>query len=112
VSVNELTRTTAWTLLLFGGTVRADKMKEFAALSEAISARWPDRVRVFHVLAATAPPADPPAGLLMDPYHLLHEKYGVSRPAVYLFRPDCCVGFRGRHDDADDLLAYLSRVFV
>jgi 3-(3-hydroxy-phenyl)propionate hydroxylase len=111
VSVNELTRTTDWTLLLFGGTTRADRGKELRSLADAISARWPKFVRAFHVLAATAPPPEARTDLLIDPYHLLHERYGVSQPAIYLLRPDCCVGFRGLYDDGDALIDYLGRVF-
>lgn len=114
VSVTALTRTAVWTLLLFGGTDRPEKAKSQAALASAVAGKWSGRVNVCHVLAATAPPAEPPASgaLLLDPYHLLHEKYGVSHPAIYLLRPDGVVGFRGRHDDADHLLAYLGRVFT
>ncbi len=112
VSVNSLTRTTEWTLLLFWGTVRRDASEGLTRLADAVTARWPGRVRAFHVLAATEPPVDPPAHLLMDPYRLLHEKYGVSQPALYLLRPDCCVGFRGFSGDADALLDYLGRIFA
>lgn len=111
VSVNELTRTTAWTLLLFWGTVRRDASVDLTSLAAAVSARWPDRVRAFHVLAATAPPVLVPDNLLMDPYGQLHQTYGVSHPALYLLRPDCCIGFRGLHSDGGALLDYLGRVF-
>ena len=114
VSLTELTRTTAWTLLVFGGEPRTEHTKEFASLTLRVTADWNKRVQVFLVVAAHKPPADYPAlvTVLIDPYRELHEKYGVSHPALYLLRPDYVIGFRGHHDDADELINYLGRVFT
>jgi 3-(3-hydroxy-phenyl)propionate hydroxylase len=114
VSLNELTRTIAWTLLLFGGTHRADKTRELVSLADQVTSRWPARVQVFHVVAATVPPSGYTIAesVLLDPYDQLHDKYGSSHPTLYLLRPDCVIGFRGRLEDADSLLGYLGRIFA
>ena len=113
VSVNELTRTTAWTLLLFGGTHRAQNIVELVSIADRATANRSGRIQAFHVVAANKPAAEHPASdaVLMDPYHLLHEKYRVTPPTLYLLRPDCVVGFRGRLAAAEQLFGYLGRVF-
>ena len=50
--------------------------------------------------------------ILLDALQLAHERYGVAGAAFYLLRPDTYVAARGPLSDADDLLEYLSTVFV
>ena len=114
VSLNEVTRTAEWTLLLFGGlTPRAD-YAPLAELAREIAEQRGPQIETHLVIADFAPP---PAlsfngSILLDSETYLHERYGVHSPAIYLLRPDQCVGFRGGMNDAPALRDYLQRFFT
>jgi 2-polyprenyl-6-methoxyphenol hydroxylase-like FAD-dependent oxidoreductase len=105
-----------WTLLLFAGTTPTEhSVTALERISAPLAKTYGTRVAPYLVLAETPPvPVHEnwAAGFLMDREHYLHEKYGVTSPCLYLLRPDGHIAFRGRIDDAENLSAYLARVFA
>jgi 2-polyprenyl-6-methoxyphenol hydroxylase-like FAD-dependent oxidoreductase len=73
-----------WTLLAFDASV-------------ALSPMLASSINLHPVARATEPQ--------------LHEKYGVTKPCVYLIRPDGYIAFRAPDDQPQLLGKYLSRVF-
>lgn len=41
----------------------------------------------------------------------LHQQYGISKPSLYLLRPDKYFGFSGYLSDKNSLIAYIEKVF-
>ncbi len=112
LSINSLTRTTAWTLLLFGGTFPGGQTV-LAALADHVDTAFGGRIVPYVVLAASTPiTAVAPGCVLLDQLHLAHDRYGVSAPAFYLLRPDTYVGARGPVAAWDQLIAHLRLIFT
>ena len=114
LSLHELTRFAEWTLLLFGGTPPRAAYANLAELAREIAEKYAPHITAHLVIAECAPPAALQfnGSILLDLEHYLHEKYGVATAALYLLRPDQCVGFRGGPEDADALRDYLRRLFA
>jgi hypothetical protein len=48
--------------------------------------------------------------VLLDPDGRTHRRYGATAEALYLIRPDGCVGLRAQPAAADVLARYLGRL--
>lgn len=114
VTLNELTRTTSWTLLLFGGLHGDAAYGDLAKLQDAVILNAKGRVEPLLVFAEKSAPESMRgrAGVFLDTLHLAHETYGISDPALYLLRPDTFVGFRGPLGAAKDFLGYIEKIFT
>ena len=53
-----------------------------------------------------------PKGSIYDDRGLLHERYGLDGPGLYLLRPDGYIAFRAPRLDTAALQSYLQRVFA
>ncbi|MGY2499008.1 hypothetical protein, partial [Klebsiella pneumoniae] len=82
ISINELTRATRWTLLLFTGTAVDCDAEALAKLGNDIEKSLASRVAVHLVIAGPVVPAGLKASssALLDQLHIAHERYGVSGP--------------------------------
>jgi 3-(3-hydroxy-phenyl)propionate hydroxylase len=113
VTVTDLTRSLNWTLLIFGGIAGAS-LDEAFALSAETTRRFGDSVTPYVIVADRS--AQPSAGaveqVLLDALHLAHERYGITNPAFYLFRPDTYISARGPLTERASLLAHLEAVFA
>ena len=115
VTLNDLTRTTTWTVLIFSGVHRfAGEAAERAALAADIRAAFGERIAIYGVEAdKSAPHGDALAGAtLLDPLHEAHQRYGVSNAAFYLLRPDTYVGARGPLRQGARLIEHLKAIFA
>lgn len=114
VSINELTRATSWTLLLFTGTAVDCDVEALAKLGNDIEKSLASRVAVHPVIAGPVVPAGlkESSSALLDQLHIAHERYGVSGPAFYLLRPDTYVAARGPMTAAARLTAHLAEIFA
>jgi 3-(3-hydroxy-phenyl)propionate hydroxylase len=108
-SIAELTRTTSWTLLLFRGVDGAADGEDAGTLSARITERFGTQIATF--IVAADPAAAAADQWLLDSLRLAHERYGVTRPAFYLLRPDTYVAARGPLDKAAQLIAHLETIF-
>ena len=57
-------------------------------------------------------PIDWDGPVLVDEGGLIHKKYAVTSPCVYVVRPDGYVGYRGSPASPDKITQYFSRVFA
>ena len=114
VTIGDLTRSTAWTLLLFQGSHGSASLDPIGALAARVDKQFGREVKSYLVLAdSNATPEAPQAGEpLLDVLRFAHERYGVKNAAFYLLRPDTYVGARGPIREADKLLAHLKAVFA
>lgn len=114
VTLEALTRSPAWTLLLFEGSGSEDAQDDVRALESQVRDRWGHRIRVFRVRTNAAVPLCPArgAGQLLDVLGLAHERYGIASPAYTLLRPDTVVAARGPLGASADLLRHLDGIFV
>lgn len=112
VTINELTRTPSWTLLIFGGL--GGTLDDAWMLSADVSQRFGHRITPYIVIADKQLPQDAPMtrNVLLDTLHFAHERYGVTKPAFYLLRPDTYVGARGPLSARAELLTYLDTIFA
>jgi 2-polyprenyl-6-methoxyphenol hydroxylase-like FAD-dependent oxidoreductase len=112
-SIEELTRTTSWTLMLFSGTARGLDASQLARLASGVRSSVDDRVAVSMVIASRSVPNDLHDGpvALLDPLHSAHDRYGISGPSFYLLRPDTYVAARGPLVSLDDLKRHLAGIF-
>ena len=112
VTLNALTQTSAFTLLLFGG-LDGEAPGARDALAARVAERCGDRVSIHFVEAAREARADvDPERLLIDALHLAHRAYGVHASAFYLLRPDTYVAARGPIARAAQLLDHLDEIFA
>jgi 3-(3-hydroxy-phenyl)propionate hydroxylase len=113
VTLVELTRGEAWTLLLFSGLhPQPEDTAARAALAREIGARFGARVAVFGVEAQAPAAPVAPATTLLDLLHEGHERYGVADPAFALLRPDTYVAARGPLRSGARLVDHLAGVFA
>ena len=114
VTINTLTRSPNWTLLLFSGLKAQKPLADLAALSAHISERFGARIAAYVVLADKAIPAGSiaPERVLLDTLHMAHERYEVGEPAFYLLRPDTYIAARGPLNKQAELVAHLASIFV
>ncbi len=113
VSINELTRSSNWVLLLFSGTGPDGDILELARLSDQITSVTGPRVES-HVVVSSAkwiPPVPPAGTILIDELHIAHGRYGISNPGFYLIRPDTYVAARGPIGAATSLISHLRTIF-
>jgi hypothetical protein len=105
--------TTAWTLLLFAGD-EAHDAGELGRIADAASDRFGPRIAPWIVLPTRSAPPDagPAERILLDPLRLMHERYQVADPAIYVLRPDTFVGVRAPLRHADLVLAHLQGNFL
>lgn len=112
VTLEALTRSPSWSLLLFEG---ADGRGSGGTdvLAGQVRDRFGSRVLVFPVSRQPAlePGNDVRRDVLLDVLGLAHARYGVESPAFYLLRPDTFVAARGPLGASDDLLRHLGQVF-
>jgi hypothetical protein len=105
-------------LLLFGGTQTnwgeaASAWGRLGEAADAVRARYGSSIRVYRVPPAGTPPGgDAHQGILLDPDHALHDRYGARTECLYLIRPDGYVGFRSEPVEPEALFDYLGRVLV
>jgi len=113
VTLSELTRGEAWTLLLFSGLhPRADDTAARAALTSEIGNRFGTRIKLYGVEASNTAPSGGPGLALLDVLHEAHDVYGVAEPAFYLLRPDTYVSARGPVRHGGGLVEHLANIFT
>ncbi|CCE00526.1 FAD-dependent monooxygenase [Bradyrhizobium sp. STM 3809] len=113
VTINRLTRSPSWTLLIFGG--RDDMALDDAfALSADVTGRFGKLMTPYVIVADKIAPESAGGSdhILLDTLHLAHERYGVTTPMFYLLRPDTYVGARGPLSERAGLLAHLETIFA
>jgi 3-(3-hydroxy-phenyl)propionate hydroxylase len=113
ITLAELTRGPAWTLLLFAGAGTTGVPPAATALADQVASLCRQRINTYVV--ATDPKAlhhGTSQHLLLDALQLAHDRYGVAGPAFYLLRPDTYIAARGPLAESGALLDYLQDVFA
>jgi 3-(3-hydroxy-phenyl)propionate hydroxylase len=101
-----------WTLLGFSGRSASDTdISDLLELLAKISERYRGLVKAF-LIAGGLPVRHSESGVLLDVMLQAHEQFGVTRPCLYLIRPDWYIGFRGSPADASKLEANLDRYLI
>ncbi len=109
----EVLRGTRWTLLLLGGwEAVAETYASLQDIGKTISSKYREHVETFLVAAGLPIPSNSSVPVLMDLEHSLHKQFEADSTCLYLVRPDWYVGFRGKPENIDNLMAYLARVFI
>jgi 3-(3-hydroxy-phenyl)propionate hydroxylase len=113
VPLNEIIRSPAFTLFLFGGTEPAGSYAELSRFAQDIERLYAGKIDIYAIVADREPPKNllQPDRVLLDALHMAHGAYGVERPAFYLLRPDTYVAARGPVDQAKGLLDHLGSIF-
>jgi 3-(3-hydroxy-phenyl)propionate hydroxylase len=112
VTLEALTRSTSWTLLLFDG-LEEQRKTEADVLAGQVRERFGSRISVYAVSTQAASLHGNAAGPdeLLDVLGLTHARYGVVSPAFYLLRPDTVVAARGPLGESAELLRHLGGIF-
>jgi 3-(3-hydroxy-phenyl)propionate hydroxylase len=104
LSLNEITRSTAFTLLLFAGSEASGAYPDIAKLATEINNRYAGKVEPYAVIVE-------PDRVLIDTLHIAHDAYGVAGPAFFLLRPDTYIAARGPLSAQEKLFSYLGQLF-
>lgn len=102
-------------LLLFDGFVASsDGYSGFTKIESHINNYFPDLIDVHVVVpeafgALTLPPYK---SVIYDFERALHKTYGASSECLYLLRPDGYIGFRSQPANLDELVKYLTGIFL
>jgi 3-(3-hydroxy-phenyl)propionate hydroxylase len=113
VTLNELTRGEAWTLLLFSGIHGLDTAHDLKAMASELAKLAGSRIRPCYIIADRKPPPMlHPADVLLDALHMAHGRYGVTSASFYLLRPDTYVAARGPLAAGSKLAPHLKSVFA
>lgn len=115
IPMRDLLRGTHWTALLFSGrTGTLEPYRSLASLGTTLAKRFGPSILAYLVAGDYKLPTALPAGItvLYDRMAQLHDRYGVTDPCIYIFRPDLYVGFRSTMAYADQAADYLSRIFI
>ena len=112
LSLNEITRSTAFTLLLFAGTEASGAYPDIAKLATGIANRYAGTVEPYAVIVDPKLPRDlfKPDRVLIDTLHIAHDAYGVAGPVFFLLRPDTYVAARGPISAQEKLFSYLGQL--
>jgi 2-polyprenyl-6-methoxyphenol hydroxylase-like FAD-dependent oxidoreductase len=96
-TLNDLTRRTEWTLLIFAGLGQAlASIDSVSDLAQAVRDCAGGCVRSVLVWPYAEVAAEALVDeIVLDVLHLAHGRYGVSSPAFFLLRPDSVVAARG-----------------
>lgn len=98
-----------FTLLLFAGRdATPEGVARLTELAGRVTSEWGDAVCPTVVLPGTASLP----GVVGDPDHVAHDKYGARAACLYLLRPDGYVGFRSQPADGERLNEYLQTWLV
>lgn len=83
-------------------------------MSQRIATTYGTLIHTYVVLGDSAAPIMPvdPQFTLMDAEYLLHDKYGVHMPCIYLIRLDDYVGFRSNLQEGNRIYDYLNRFLI
>lgn len=105
-------------LLLFDGYVAsAGGYEDFSRIEKHMQKYFGDFIDV-HVIVpvdvqeSVALKLPPYKSVLFDAERNLHKTYGASSECLYLIRPDGYIGFRSQPADLDELVKYLTGVFL
>jgi 2-polyprenyl-6-methoxyphenol hydroxylase-like FAD-dependent oxidoreductase len=96
-------------LLVFTGR---SKGLELEALQQKVQEALGPHKRLCEVVLIWRGDGVGPRGSIYDDRGLLHERYGLDGPGLYLLRPDGYIAFRAPRIDTAALGAYLQRVFA
>ena len=108
-------RGTSFSLLLFGGMVRAETgYTHLLEVARRVEGLLGSTVKTHLIVGADATPEELSweGSVLLDGSRSLHELYGASAESLYLIRPDGYVGFRGQPAEAEPLIEYLRSNYV
>jgi 2-polyprenyl-6-methoxyphenol hydroxylase-like FAD-dependent oxidoreductase len=101
--LHDLLHGTQHAVLLFTGIDDvAQPVIELSETAEQIERAYPGLVTA-HVISTSR------LGVVSDPDHSAHRRYGIERAAAFVIRPDLHIGYRGTPIDADALLRDLAR---
>lgn len=94
------------TLLFFAGG--KDKQAEtLTSLMKTIYLRYENQLKYQLVVGSEYEPNAEFVNIISDHHHLVHNKYKIHSPRLYVLRPDKYFGFRGGLNDKERLLGYL-----
>jgi 2-polyprenyl-6-methoxyphenol hydroxylase-like FAD-dependent oxidoreductase len=102
-------------LLLFDGFVASpDGYQGFKRIEDHVNKYFKNLIDVHVIVPEANGVLDLPNynSVIYDFDRLLHKTYGASSECLYLIRPDGYIGFRSQPASLDDLVKYLSGVFV
>lgn len=106
---------TAFKLLLFDGLSQtAAGYAHLVSIASWVESLLSDNVRTYIIVAGSDKPAtlDWNGSILLDAEHELHKTYGAGAESLYLIRPDGYISFRSQPVQEDQLLQYLSKLFL
>jgi 2-polyprenyl-6-methoxyphenol hydroxylase-like FAD-dependent oxidoreductase len=113
--LHDFLHSTAHTLLLFDGAAHTDAgYANLTSIAARVKERYGEVVRAI----AVVPMAEKPAtfawtgDIVLDAEGAVHQSYGARSECLYLIRPDGHVAYRSQPANAEQLLAYLARIFI
>lgn len=107
----DLVRGTQFVLLLFSGISREFNIFQFLQLQSSLKVQYKDLIKCVFINAIGEFP-EWEGATVFDALKQVHQSYGVSKPSLYLIRPDKYIGFRGALEHQQELEKYLENVLI
>lgn len=100
------------TLLFFSGILKDQKTDVLNDLLSELHKKYGEKFNYILVTASDYKSPNAAVKTIYDEQQLVHRKYQVTLPFLYMLRPDKYFGFKGKLSDAQVLEEYLAHLYL
>ena len=103
---------TQHTLLLFAGLSDQRPSSTLQQIQALVAQRYPNSIRCYLVATSLLPASIWEGPVIVNADGNLHRRYGATKEALYLSRPDHHIGYRSQPVEPDLFMHYLEQILL